>query len=99
MDQNHFSNFGRGSYKEHFYESILKLGYWPTRRCRYKFFFSIFSSGGHFMQPSRTILANLVDSYPRNISLKLFENLSIGLGVDVIKRFLALEDILFIAMK
>ena len=51
------------------------------------------------MQPSRTILANLVDSYPRNISLKLFENLSIGLGVDVIKRFLALEDILFIAMK
>ena len=33
--------------------------------------FSIFSSGGHFVQPSRTILAYLVEGHPRNISVKL----------------------------
>ena len=27
--QNHFRNFGRGSFKEHFYEIILKLVHWP----------------------------------------------------------------------
>ena len=36
------------------------------------------------MQPSRTILAYLVESHPRNISVKLFENWSVGLGVDII---------------
>ena len=33
--------------------------------------FSIFSSGGHFVQPSRTVLAYLVEGHPRNISVKL----------------------------
>ena len=44
--------------------------------------FSIFSSGGHFVQPSTTILAYLVEGHPRDISVKLFENQSIGLGAE-----------------
>ena len=35
-----------------------------------KFFFSIFSSGGHFVQWSGTTLAILVEGHPRNISAK-----------------------------
>ena len=31
-----FSNFGRGSLKEHFCEIILKSGLWPRRRCHLK---------------------------------------------------------------
>ena len=42
MEQNHFSNFGRGSPKEHFCEIILKLDHWPRRRCRLKVFFFFF---------------------------------------------------------
>ena len=38
-----------------------------------KVFFSIFSSGGRFVQRSKTFLAHLVESYQRNISMKLFE--------------------------
>ena len=34
--------------------------------------FSIFSSGSHFVQPSGTILAILVTSHKKNISVKLF---------------------------
>ena len=34
--------------------------------------FSIFSSGGHFVQWSGMILAILVAGHPRNISVKLF---------------------------
>ena len=33
--------------------------------------FSIFRSDGHFVQRSGTILATLVEGYPRNISVKL----------------------------
>ena len=48
--------------------------------------FSIFtcSSDGHFVQRSRTTLAYLAEGHPRNISVKLFENWSICLGVDII---------------
>ena len=45
---------------------------------------SIFSSGGHFVQSSETILVYLVEGYLRNIYVKLFENWSIGLGEDII---------------
>ena len=31
-EQNHFSNFGRESFKKHLYEIILKLGHLPTSR-------------------------------------------------------------------
>ena len=34
--------------------------------------FSIFSSGGHFVQRSATILAIFVEGHPKNISVKLF---------------------------
>ena len=33
--------------------------------------FSIFSSGGHFVQWSGTILAILVEGHPKNFSVKL----------------------------
>ena len=46
--------------------------------------FSIFSSGGHFVQPSITILKNLVEGHLRDVSMKLFENWSIGPGADII---------------
>ena len=70
-ERNYFSNFSRGSSKEHFCEIILKSAHWPWRRCRFKSF-SIFSSGGHFVQQSRTILAILVKGHPNNIPVKLF---------------------------
>ena len=53
----------------------------PSRAC----FLQIFSSGGHFLQPSGTILAILVKRHKRNISVKLFWN-----------RLLALEEMSFI---
>ena len=69
-EQNHFSKTGRGSSKEHSGEIILKLAHWPKRRCRLKGF-SIFSSDGHFVQRSGTILAILVEGHLKNISTKL----------------------------
>ena len=36
------------------------------------------------MQPSRTILAYFLEGDSKNISVKLFENWSLGLGVDII---------------
>ena len=69
-EQNHFSKTGRRSSKEHSGEIILKLVHWPKRRCHLKGF-SIFSSDGHFVQWSGTILAILVEGHPKNISTKL----------------------------
>ena len=43
--------------------------------------FSIFSSGGHFVQPRGTTLAILVKGHKRPISVKLFCNWVIGLDV------------------
>ena len=45
--------------------------------------FSIFSSGGHFVQRSGTILAILVEGHSRNIPVKLLQNPLTGLGEDV----------------
>ena len=73
-DRKIFSNFGRGSPKEHLREIILKLVHWSRRRCCLRVFFSIFSSGGHFVQRSGTILKIVVEDHPRNISVKLFLN-------------------------
>ena len=64
-----FSNFGKVAFREHFCEIILKSTHWPWRRCRLKRF-SIFSSGGHFVQQSRTILAILVEDHFCEIILK-----------------------------
>ena len=52
-------------------EIILKSAHWPRRRCCLKGF-SIFSSDGHFVQRSRTILAILVEGHLRNITVKFF---------------------------
>ena len=71
MEQNHFSNFGKGSSKEHSCEIILKSAHWPRRKCGLNGF-SIFCFDGHFVQQSGTILAILVEGHPRNISVKLF---------------------------
>ena len=68
-DQNHLSNFNRGSPKKLYREIILKSGHWPTVTFKG---FSIFSSGGPFVQQSRTILAVLIEGHPRNRSVKLF---------------------------
>ena len=46
--------------------------------------FSIFSSGGHFVQWTETILAILVEGHPRNFSVKLSLNQAIVLEGDVI---------------
>ena len=71
--QRHFSNFGTGSSKEHLYEIILKSAHQPWWRCRFMGF-SIFSSGGHYVKQSRTILAILEKLHQGNISIciKLF---------------------------
>ena len=63
-----------------------------------KSFFSIFSSGGHLVQQSGTVLAVLVDTHLRNIPVKLFQNLSIDIAEEVVKSlslFIALAAILF----
>ena len=65
-----WSKTGKGSSKEHSGEIILKLAHWPKRRCPLKGF-SIFSSDGHFVQQSGTILAILVEGHTKNISTKL----------------------------
>ena len=56
---------------EHSCEIILKSVHWPRRKCGLNGF-SIFRFDGHFVQRSGTILAILVESHPRNISVKLF---------------------------
>ena len=85
-----FRNFGKGALEKHFSEIVLKSGPWP-RRYRLKcflffflFFFSIYSSGGHFDLQSGNILALLVKGHERNISEKLFWNPATGLGGDVV---------------
>ena len=80
---NRFSNFGSGPWVKHFCDIILKLSHWLQRRCRLKVFSS---SGGHFVQRSRIISAILVQSYYRNICVKLFWNWLTGLGGDAVWR-------------
>ena len=63
-------NYGRGYYEEHFCEIILNLYQW-FRRCLFKIFL-IWSSGGPFVQWSRSICAILVEGIMRNNSVKLF---------------------------
>ena len=38
----------------------------------FQVFFSVLTSGGNFVQQSRTILAIYIEGHPRNISVKLF---------------------------
>ena len=50
MEQNKLSNFGRGHYEIHLCKIIC---FWVSGS---ELYFSISSSGGHFVQQSRTIL-------------------------------------------
>ena len=70
-----FGNSGRSSLKEHFCEIILKSVHWSRRRC-HLWIFSCFSFGGHFVQWSQTILTNLVEVHPKNISPLVQEEMS-----------------------
>ena len=70
-EQKHISNFGIGSPKKHSCEIILKSGH-KSRRAVNEGFFSIFSSGGHFVQSNATIFIFLVEGNTRIISVKLF---------------------------
>ena len=70
-EQNHLCNFGRGYYEEQFYEIILNLDQRFRRRCLLKIFL-IWSSGGRFVQGSRTICVILVEGNMRSNSMKLF---------------------------
>ena len=56
----------------------------------FKDFFSIFSSGGHFVQPSRTFLPVLVKDHKRNTSVKLLWNRDTGSRGDVFWRFFSI---------
>ena len=69
-EQNHLCNFGRGYQEEQFCGIILNLGQW-FRRCLLKIFL-IWSSGGPFVQRSRTFCVILVEGIKRNNPLKLF---------------------------
>ena len=55
-EQNHLFNIGRGYHEEQFCEIIMNLDQWFRRRCLLKIFL-IWSSGGPFVQQSRTICA------------------------------------------
>ena len=46
--------------------------------------FSTFSSGGHLVQWRRTVWAILEESYPRNLPVKLFQNLPTDLAEEVV---------------
>ena len=86
------SNFGRGSPKE---PSCIIISKSMNKSFKG---FSIFSYGSHLVQQSGTVYAILVDSHPRNISVKLFQNLSTDLTEEVVKSlflFIALAAILF----
>ena len=50
---------------------LFEIGPLATEEMWFKDF-STFSSGGHFVQLSGTILAILVEGHVRNISVKLF---------------------------
>ena len=68
---NNLCKFGRGYYEEQFWGTILNLDQWFRRRCRLKIFL-IWSSGGPFVQRSRTVCAILEDGIKGNNSVKLF---------------------------
>ena len=74
MERNKLSNFGRGHYEIHLCKIILNLGQW------FRTIFSISSSGGHFVQWSRTILFS-GGQYRENLCEILVS------GSDVISRF------------
>ena len=82
-ERNHSCNFGRRNHEELFYEIILNLDQLFKRSCRLKIFL-IWSSGGPFVQWSRTICAILVEGILRINSVKLFLIWASGSGGNVV---------------
>ena len=64
-----FSNFGKRPPKELSYQVWLKSTQWLQRRM-FEFFFSIFNSGGHFVQRNRKNQAIMVEDLPSNNPIK-----------------------------
>ena len=79
MEQNHLCKFGRRHQEEQFCKIILNFDQWFRRRCCLKIFL-IWSSGGPFVQPSRTVCAILEKGIIRNNSVSLFRTLASGSG-------------------
>ena len=73
-EQNPFSNFGRGYQKEQFCETILNLGQCFRWRCVLKIFL-FWSSGGPYVQGSKTICAILVEGIMRKQLCEIILNL------------------------
>ena len=63
MEQKDFSNFGRGSPKEHFCEIILKSGHWSRRRCYLKVF--LFLALAAFCSVERNNFSNFDRGSPK----------------------------------
>ena len=84
-ERSHLCNCSKGHHEELLCEFISHLGQWLRRRCRLSIFL-ILSSGGLFVQWSRTICAIIVKGIMRNNSLKLFRIWISGSGGNVIKR-------------
>ena len=79
MAQNSLSNFSREIPKEPSCDINSKSVHQFSRSR-----FSIYSPVGHFVQRSGLVLANLVEGKPRNISVKLFQNLYTDLAKEVV---------------
>ena len=71
VEWNHLCNFGRRHHEDQFWEIILNLDKWFSKRCCLKIFL-IWSSGSPFVQQSGTICAILVKGIMMNNSMKLF---------------------------
>ena len=70
VQRDHLCNFGRGHYEKHYFEIISNLDKWFRRRCCFKILLN-WSSGGIFVQLSRTICEIFAEGIMRNISVKL----------------------------
>ena len=84
--QRHLSNFGTESSEEHFCEIILKSAYQPWWRCRFTGF-SIFSSGGHYVEQGRSILSILEKLHQGNFAYNYFEIDPLALELMLFKAF------------
>ena len=79
-----FEQFWLRDTQETFLYNYFKINQLVQVKKSFKGFFSIFSSGGHLVQQSGTVRAILVESHPRNLPVKLFQNPSSRRGGKVV---------------
>ena len=89
MAQNSLSNFNRQLPKEPSCEIISKSVHRFSRRSHLKPF-SIYSLAASLFKGAEPFEQFSVEGYPRNISVKLFQNLYTSLAEAVVKYFLYL---------